>query len=242
MYNLLIADDNIDFSKCLINSLMKQLPNVRLVSISTDGVETLTLLENNSIDLLLLDLDMPKINGIEILNTLEKSFYIPNIVVISGYLDMLNKVRTYRFVTNFIYKGFDFNSIVSKLISIIKKLDSNKEDSLIKSKIINELQFLGFNLKHKGTIYLLDIIYFIMTNGYSYNLDNLQKNIYSKIAIKYNTSLLNIKHNIFKAIQFMYVENDAEKIKKYFSFYADTKPNTKLLIATVIKKVESALE
>lgn len=49
---------------------------------------------------------------------------------------------------------------------------------------------------------------------------------------------MNIKNNIFKAIKYMYVENDIEKIKKYFSFHADVKPSAKLLINTIIKKIE----
>lgn len=239
MYNLLIADDNIDFSKCLVNAIMNQLPNVRLLGISTDGEETLSLLKNNSIDLLILDLDMPLINGIEILKKLEGSYKIPNIIVISGYIEMLNEVKSYKIVNRCIYKGQNFNYVVSNIVDVVKEFDLTKKELLIRNKIINELQFLGFNLKHKGTTYLLDTIYYIITNEYSYNITNLEKNIYSQIAIQHNTSLLNIKHNIFKAIQSMYVENDAEKIKKYFSFHTDTKPNAKLLISTIINKIET---
>lgn len=241
MYNLLIADDNIDFSKSLINVLMKQLPNVRLLSLSTDGKETLDLLFNNSIDLLILDLDMPKLNGIEILENLEKSSNIPNIIVISGNLDMLNSVKSNTIINKCIYKGTDFNYIVSIIVDTVNELDLTTHYKLIKNKIIDELKFLGFNFKHKGTIYLLDTIYFIMTNEYSYNVSNLEKNIYSKIAMQHSTNSLNIKHNIFKAIQSMYIENNSEKIQKYFAFGTDIKPNAKLLINTIIKKIEAGL-
>ena len=239
MYNLLIADDNIDFSKSLINILMKQLPNVRLLSLSTDGSETLDLLFNNSIDLLILDLDMPKINGIEILKKLEESSKVPSIIVISGNLDMLNEIKSCSIVNKYISKSHSFDYIVSNIINIVNELDITTNNNLIKNKIIDELKFLGFNFKHKGTIYLLDTIYFIMTNEYSYNVSNLEKNVYSKIAMQHSTNSLNIKHNIFKAIQSMYIENNSEKIQKYFSFGTDTKPNAKLLINTIIKKIEA---
>lgn len=93
-------------------------------------------------------------------------------------------------------------------------------------------------MQHKGTTYLIDTICLIMNNEYFYNIDNLEKGIYPKIALKNKTNSMNIKNNIFKAIKYMYVENDIEKIKKYFSFHADVKPSAKLLINTIIKKIE----
>ena len=71
----------------------------------------------------------------------------------------------------------------------------------IRRKIVLKLIELGYNLKYKGTFYLIDAIEYCYTNNKSDTLNNLEKNVYMHVAKKYNKSLNNIKTNIIKATQ-----------------------------------------
>lgn len=74
MVNVLVVDDNLNYSKNLINIITNQNPKVRLCNICTDGEEVINMITSHqsSIDIILLDLKLPNYNGIEILNYIQK--------------------------------------------------------------------------------------------------------------------------------------------------------------------------
>ena len=66
-------------------------------------------------------------------------------------------------------------------------------------------------------------------------VDNLEKNVYKYIAIKNNKTLANIKTNIIKATNYVYIHQDKEILYKYFSIHIKITP--KLVISTILNKL-----
>lgn len=75
MVNVLVVDDNFNYSKNLINIIAKDNPRIRLYNICTDGKEAINIItsKQDDIDIILLDLKLPNYDGIEILNYIEKT-------------------------------------------------------------------------------------------------------------------------------------------------------------------------
>lgn len=69
MVNTLIVDDNLDFSKQLINNISESM-DIRICKICTNGNEALEILKNSEIDIIILDMIMPDCDGIELLKRL----------------------------------------------------------------------------------------------------------------------------------------------------------------------------
>ena len=67
MVKIMIADDNRESAQQLCYLLTKE-ENFKVINISTDGIEALQSYKRLNPDVLLLDLDMPKLNGLELLN------------------------------------------------------------------------------------------------------------------------------------------------------------------------------
>lgn len=95
MLNMLIIDDEISCIKKLISSIFKNEENVRLLDIATNGIEALEILDKNKVDIILLDLKMPKMNGVELIEKLESKklkTYEKSIIVITAEDFMLQKI------------------------------------------------------------------------------------------------------------------------------------------------------
>jgi len=81
---LIIADDH----PMLIDGLKKvleEIPGVEVVACVENGLQLLRILRENATDLVLLDLHMPKLDGIETLKILKKDFPRLKIIVFTNY-------------------------------------------------------------------------------------------------------------------------------------------------------------
>lgn len=234
MVNILIADDNLDFSKNLINEISESI-NIKICKICTNGKEVLKVVKNSNIDIIVLDVMMPIMNGIEVLNELLKETgeqYKNSIIMISGDNCFISQVINNPLVYDFIIKG----TRQEKIIYCIKKLVEIKDIKCIKSSIIKELESIGYDLRYKGTIYLTEVILQEYINREEM-LDNLQKDIYPIISKIYRKSINNIKCNINNATELMYCKCSINKMQEYFGFHEDIKPTIKTVVNTVLNKI-----
>ena len=79
--NCMIIDDD-TLSRRIIEEFIQKTDGMELVSSSGDPVEGINLLKkHDDIDLIFLDIEMPEMTGIELLNTLKK---IPQVIIVSS--------------------------------------------------------------------------------------------------------------------------------------------------------------
>ena len=83
---ILIADSNQDFCR-LISEAFSRESDLEVVGVAGDGVEALRLLAELNPDLLLMDLVLPKLDGLELLRRLPESGAKCSIIVLSGFVN-----------------------------------------------------------------------------------------------------------------------------------------------------------
>jgi len=234
MINVLIADDNLEFSIKIINEISKNM-DIRICKVCTNGNEVLKTLNDCQVDIVILDMIMPICDGWEVIKQLsdsQKEKYENSIIAISGNSWYLSKTINNPLVYDFILKGTQLEEIINR----IKKLVDVKNITYKRQEIMGELEKIGYDIGHKGTIYLIEAIFLIYSKGENI-VDNLQKDIYPIIAKAYHKTINNIKCNINNATEAMYYKCDSTKLKEYFNFYDDTKPTTKTVIYTVLNNI-----
>ena len=240
MVNILIADDNLYYAKSLMNSVSNINNNIRICNIVIDGKELIDILNScQNIDIILLDMNMPIYNGLQVLKMLSKQArmkYKKSFIIISGS-SIVNEINPDNSIL--IYNVLSKKQDMSNIIDEIKKLieyKNNKNIHLIREKILNEISYLGYNTSYKGNKYLADAIQYTIINN-NMNLDNLNRDVYPFLAEKYEQSIHNIKCNINRANVYMYYNCNSDRLRKYFSYYDDEKPNTKTIIITIMHKI-----
>jgi DNA-binding NarL/FixJ family response regulator len=81
---IVLAEDNQAVRKG-IKRFLNKADDIEVVGEAQDGIEALQLVENKHPDLLLLDVEMPRLSGIEVARLLKKKGNKPRILVLSAY-------------------------------------------------------------------------------------------------------------------------------------------------------------
>ena len=92
---ILAADSNKDFCRQL-TELIAQEGDMEIVGTASDGVETLALLSEEKPDILLLDLVLPKLDGLEVLTKIKTGHPDLPVVIISGHGNIESAVAASR--------------------------------------------------------------------------------------------------------------------------------------------------
>lgn len=134
MITYLIVDDEY-IAHDIINSYCDLLPNMELKKNCYDALEALEYLNKNHVDLIFLDLNMPKLKGFEFLKTLSSQ---PKVIVTTAYKEFA--LEGYELnVSDYLLKPFSFERFlkaINKAVSSTAKVqhqNSKESDTHINS-------------------------------------------------------------------------------------------------------------
>lgn len=238
MINVLIVSNNIYYAKAIMDILDNKY--IKVSNLALDGIETLGLIRTKSnIDIVILELELANYNGIKIINTLIKNNmlkYKKSFILISKNRNIIEKLKNNQYVFDTIDRKENLYNLKIKVEKLLHKKMKENRITELKCKITKEVKYLRYNLSYKGTKYLIDIVELLLLNK-NQDYSNLKKDVYPIIANKYKTTVFNIKNNIIKATEQMYIECESERLKQYFGFVNDSKPTTKNVIYTMYNKI-----
>ena len=236
MLSVLIVEDNVHFVKNIINCISSNDLNLKFDSIAYSGNEAYKLIKHQTFDLILLDLKLNGMSGVELVKKIQKEKlvkYKRSIIVMSSEYELISQINNSQYVFTCLLKPFSFNTLTKSIQQCVinKTLNSN-----IKSYIRDELQKLNFNPSYNGTKYLEEVIYQVYLRG-DIHVDNLSSNIYPLIATKYNKSDRTIYGDIKQSINSMFYDCNESLLKSYFNYSFIVKPKPKEIITTILSKI-----
>lgn len=139
MYKILIVDD-----EALMRRGIKSLVNFDELNIdevfeASNGEEALETFKNNKIDLVLCDINMPKINGLDFARTIKKISPSVKIALITGYNYFDYAQQAIKIgVEDYILKPVSKSDIREVIMKLTKKIDDEKNQSKL-SEVVTTL-------------------------------------------------------------------------------------------------------
>lgn len=238
MYNLLIVEDDLIQSHFLANSIAKNIPEIRLSGMLTTGKEALSFLADNVIDILILDLKLPDVSGLEILDYLHNQGgdFSPSVIVLTSHMNLLAEIIHHPCVYAYHSKVAGVQCLLKTLNDLLLEKKQEKSNDVIKNLITKELTILNYNFSYVGTKYLSECIYHSYYKTDRFDI-NLNKEIYPILSKKYHKTINSIKCNIYQATNAMYYDIEEEALCHYLGYQVNHKPKAKDIIKEVLAKI-----
>ncbi len=238
---VLMIDDNIELIE-MIKEYFNDHANIKVVLQAENGEEGLKIIreQQNDYDLILLDLIMPKKDGVEVLESMVKEGISKKVIILTSYNTqaMIRRVSEFG-IDYFILKPFELADLEKRIIecmgnnnyskSSIDVYHNNLEISI--TKILHEL---GVPSHIKGYQYIREGISMIYDNPEL--TGRITKDLYPRIADKFDTTVSRVERAIRHAIEVSWNRGNWDLMEDIFGYSVDidkAKPTNSEFIVTV---------
>jgi len=143
MSKILIVEDEASIRRVLVKILSEEDKSHEIYE-AEDGLIALNKIKKENFDLVLCDIKMPKMDGIEVLEFTKKIKPETPIVMISGHGDLDTAVDSMKKgAYDYISKPPDLNRLLNTVRNAIDKKNLTIENTLLKRKIISSFEMIG---------------------------------------------------------------------------------------------------
>ncbi len=157
---LIIDDEHIAHE--IIKEYCDLIPDLQLAKHCYDAMEALEYLRNNAVDLIFLDLNMPKLKGFDFLRSLSKK---PKVIVTTAYKE--HALEGYELeIVDYLLKPFSFERFLKAVNKALQSEQSSVPAVNVEEKINSEFIFLYSDKKYVQ-VKLDEIIYIKAAGNYS---------------------------------------------------------------------------
>jgi len=222
---VLIADDNREFCE-LLSSFIGQKEGLEIVGVANNGIEAIEMIHEHRPDLVVLDIIMPQLDGIGVLENLAGAGKKPKVIMLTVFGQESVIRRSVELGADyFILKPVDFNMLVDRIrqlsdeVSLQHYVHENKKRNL-DTDVTNIIHEIGIPVHVKGYHYLREAI--IMAHNDTSLLGALTKELYPKIADKFKTTPSKVERAIRNAIQLACDKGNLEMIYNIFGYTMNT--------------------
>jgi DNA-binding LytR/AlgR family response regulator len=125
-YNVIIVDDEYLAQK-LLQDYVSKMESLQLVATCSNAFEAMEALKNNKVDIMLLDIQMPDLTGLDLVKSLEKK---PAVIFTTAYTEYA--VDAFNLgVSDYLLKPFDFPRFIQAINKAIGHVPPKAETSPI---------------------------------------------------------------------------------------------------------------
>lgn len=143
MSKILVIEDEAAIRRVLVKILSEE-NDAYLVEEAEDGLKGLETIKNNDYDLVLCDIKMPKMDGVEVLEAARKLKPEIPFIMISGHGDLDTAVNTMRLgAFDYISKPPDLNRLLTTVRNALDRNELVVENKILKRKVSKNHEMVG---------------------------------------------------------------------------------------------------
>ena len=248
-----IADDNTRMIE-IMDQLFEKDQDIQIVGHATDGVAAVEMIKNQKPDVVILDIIMPKLDGLGVMERInnDKDITKPPAFIILTAMGQEN-VTEEAFelgASYYILKPFDSYSVIRKVKQAKEKKEKGGRNYIsAKEKeevTLHDLEVIITNMIHeigvpahiKGYQYLRDSI--LMAVEDMDILNSITQQLYPSIAQKYHTTPSRVERAIRHAIEVAWGRGKMDTINELFGYTVHAekgKPTNSEFVALIADKI-----
>ncbi len=127
MHKILIVEDDFDIKELLQNFLREA---GYKVTVAGDGMEAVTIFSDNSFDLVLLDVMLPKIGGFEVCEFIRSRSQVP-IIMLTALSGEEEQIKGFELqVDDYITKPFSVPVLIRKIAAVLRRYEGSPDNTL----------------------------------------------------------------------------------------------------------------
>jgi DNA-binding NtrC family response regulator len=143
MSKILIIEDEAAIRRVLTKILSEENDSYT-VEEAEDGIQGIEKIKNSDYDLVLCDIKMPKMDGVEVLDAIKKIKPEIPFVMISGHGDMETAIQTMRLgAFDYISKPPDLNRLLNTVRNALDRKKLVVENKILKKKVSKQYEMIG---------------------------------------------------------------------------------------------------
>ena len=246
--NVLIADNSEEFCSGLCGAL-QQAEGFSVVGTANDGETALRLITERKPDVLVLDLMLPKRDGISVLKAMSGMEHQPVTLVTSSFVtDYVSAAASNLGAKYLMLKPCDMRVLVERLEEIrggeSKVYPLNRKTAPnIETMVTNIIHEIGVPAHIKGYQYLREAI-IIAVNDMDV-INAITKVLYPQVAKTFGTTPSRVERAIRHAIEVAWDRGDLDTLQRFFGYTVSNtkgKPTNSEFIALIADKLQLQLK
>ena len=242
---VLMIDDNVQLVD-MVKEYFSSHAVIEISYVAHDGINGVKLIKENlgNYDLIVLDLIMPKKDGISVLEDIKNIEGLPKIIVLTSYntQEVIRKVASMN-VNYFMLKPFELPELEKKILECTNTISSSSKTldlyhNNIQIAITKVLHELGVPSHIKGYTYIRESIVELLFHPDM--VGAITKELYPKIADEFNTTVSRVERSIRHAIEISWNRGNWDYMQEIFGYSVDidrAKPTNSEFITTVADKL-----
>lgn len=245
-----IADANPEFCSSF-SAYLRRDSSVQIIGCANDGLSALAEIAEKRPDVLIIDLVLPKMDGLEVLRRMQEMKLSCHILVLSSFFNDRTIASCSQFGADyFMSKPCDPDVIAAHLKNMMHIEDEREaqsydcksiarnavasEAALLEATVTDIIHEIGVPAHIKGYQYLREAI--ILTINDMEMINAVTKVLYPEVARRYGTTPSRVERAIRHAIEVAWDRGDLETLQRFFGYTVSNikgKPTNSEFIAMI---------
>jgi len=125
--NCILIDDEFHSTEILEDLILKNFSEIKVLNKFNNSLIALDFLKNNTVDLVFLDIEMPHLNGFELMEELAKHKTLPSIIFVTAYDQYA--MRAFKFSAfDYLLKPIELLDLKHSLTKFKENINTNKDE------------------------------------------------------------------------------------------------------------------